>query len=235
MAAFAVIPLLKVVAGGDLRFIDDGISALRAASAPIHPIIVWGKGRSGKSTFLNHMLITLSDQDLLTPEADSALRRAQGDGGTAFAARAGGDAVTHGIDILCIGRRNGGSWVLFDTEGVGNGEGVPRMLDAVLATGFAAGGTHVCVTADHLGDECLRAVGRVAVAGVVGAGVRFEAPLHAACLLAEGQQPSLDVLVNKADEVLAAPGAAQPYVARRFEDDADRGCNVAREVRCGRS
>lgn len=235
--AHAAAHLLEIV-GGDLRLVDSGLAALRAALAPIYPIIVWGKGRSGKSTFLNHVLCVLADKGLLSAEAEAALRPALGGHGTAFITRLGHTAVTHGIDILCVGRQGGGTWVLFDTEGVGNVEGPPRVLDAVLATGFSAGGTHVCITTENVGDDCIRCAGRVAVAGVtavagvVGAGVRFNAPLHAVCLLPEGQRPTLDVIINKADKLVAAPGAAGPYITSRFEDDADKGCNFSREVRC---
>lgn len=148
----------------------DNVTSIAAATGPLYVISVWGEGCSGKSSFLNALLCFLSEGGFLASATAVAAKP--------FTACAGHTAVTNGIDFIVFPRASGGSFVLLDTEGVGNGEG-PAMK-AILTLAFSSGGTHVCLNATHIDDACIASAGRVGVAGIGGASVLFGGSAHAA-------------------------------------------------------
>ena len=195
------------------------VISLAEAAGPLYVIAVWGKGRSGKSTFLNALVRFLLEGGFLTPTASVAV--------APFTAGAGHTAVTNGIDFIVLPRASGGSFVFLDTEGVGNGEG--PLMNAILTLAFFSGGTHVCLNADHIDDACVASAGRVGVAGIGGASVLVGGSAHAANLLPEGVRPSLHAILNKSSGAGSISEAA--YVRGRFTDDDDNASlNISRAV-----
>ena len=222
MRVSALVKIPPVAADAPSTLILEDLAALAAADGPLYIITVWGKGRSGKSSFLTALRRYLTDEGLVSASADAAAGP--------FVVSGGYDPVTHGVDHLVLPRIAGGFFVLLDTEGVGNAEGREGNMNAILALAFSSGGTHVCVNPGQLDDACIGSAGRVGVVGVEGTAVLLGGSPHAACLIPVGTRPSLHVIINKSDRDAASQESDEAYVQRRLTDDDDGRHNAIRAV-----
>lgn len=165
--------------------------ALQRASGPVYVIAIAGKIREGKSTLANEIADYLCGQweEAHGSEAVAGQERRP------FRAQDGMHHGTRGIDGAVVPRVGGGSWLILDYEGSGHMEH-PRVMNALLGLAYCSGPTHVVVTA-NLYDDAKQAMGRMAVSGATCVGGEAGQGIERAALVAEGERPTLFVVVNR--------------------------------------
>jgi predicted GTPase len=128
--ASKLLDVQRVGAGDQQRFQLRvvGAALLAQAQAPLYFIGVYGISRVGKSSLLNAFA--------------AALRGADGFD-DAFTVGACSDPVTAGIDVLVLPKQGCGSWVLIDTEGLGNQDQSEAVKNELLALVYQLTPTHV--------------------------------------------------------------------------------------------